>query len=162
MTSTNSLNKGATETTAPRTPRVGNTGALDDATWRQRVEDDNTFLRNQVATISNAMELLLARIPQTMAEQPHMPRRDGAWVSDGQTTFVPPPRDLQNPFMQRPSASPNQPGTHIQAGAHNPGAPFQASSSQQSQPGATDGGIINTNPSFTFGVNADTNPPFNQ
>ena len=92
MTSTNSPTKSASETTAPLQGVVG-AGALDDAAWRKKVDDDNTFLRNQVATISNALELLLARTPQTTAEPPHMPRRDGAWVSDEQNTYVPPPRD---------------------------------------------------------------------
>ena len=94
MTS-NSLNKSATETTGPRTPGARDAGALDDAAWRQKVDDDNTFLRNQVATISNALELLLARTPQTTEEGPF------------------------NRFMRTTGASPNQPGTHFQAGAHN-------------------------------------------
>ena len=76
MTSTNSPNKGASETTAPRTLGAGNAGALDDAAWHQKVDDDNTFLRNQVATISNALELLLTITPQMTAEQLHMPRRE--------------------------------------------------------------------------------------
>ena len=68
-----------------------------------------------------------------------MPRREGAWVSDGHTTFVPPARNLQNPFMQTTGASPNQPGANNQAGAspNQHGATFKATSSQQSQPGAT-------------------------
>ena len=117
---TNNPNKdvSASETTTPRTPGAGNFRALNDVAWRQKVDDDNTFLRNQVATISNALGLLLARTPQTTAEGPF------------------------NPFMQTTGASPNQPGANNQAGAHNPGAPFQASSSQQSQPGATDGGLL--------------------
>ena len=92
MTSTNNPNKSATETTAPQQGAVG-VGALDDAAWRKKVDDDNTFLRNQVATMSNPLEILLGRIPQTTAEPPHMPRRDDAWVSDGQNIYVPPPRE---------------------------------------------------------------------
>ena len=124
---TTSLNRELNTSTSSNPPTPGAEGAemlQVNAAWRQRVEDDNTFLCNQVATISNSMELLLARIPQMTAEQPHMPRRDGAWVSDGRTTFAPPPQDLQNTFMQNTGASPNQPGAHMQAGTYNPGAPF--------------------------------------
>ena len=97
MTS-NSPNKdvSASETTSPRTPGARNAEA--DAVWHRRMEDDNAFLHNQVATIQNAMELLLTRLPQPTVEQPFMPRREGAWIVDGQTTFVPPASNLQNPF----------------------------------------------------------------
>ena len=83
------------ESSNPRTPGAGTTEMIpDSATWRKKVEDDNAFLRNQVATIQNAMELLLTRIPQPTAEQLFMQRRDGAWIVDGQTTFVPPASNL--------------------------------------------------------------------
>ena len=67
MTSENSPNKTAPETTAPQTGAVG-VGAVDDAAWRKKVDNDNTFLRNQVASMSHALEMLLARIPQNPAE----------------------------------------------------------------------------------------------
>ena len=72
MTS-NNPNKGSLETTAPRAPGAGNTGALDDAAWHQKVDDDNAFLRNRVAAMTNAVELLLARTPQTTVEEPFNP-----------------------------------------------------------------------------------------
>ena len=76
MTSTNSPNKSAPETTALQQGAVG-VGALDDAARRKKVDDDNTFLRNQVATMSNALEILLARTPQTTQAIPNCLRTKG-------------------------------------------------------------------------------------
>ena len=39
----------------------------------KRIEDDNTFLRQQMASMQNSMDLLLARLPQQTNETPYMP-----------------------------------------------------------------------------------------
>ena len=82
MTS-NSPNKGVStsETVDPRTLGAeAAEGLQKNAAWRRKMDDNNAFLRNQVRTITNALELLLARTPQTTTEQPYMTRREGAWV----------------------------------------------------------------------------------
>ena len=53
-------------TAYPRT--LGAEAAEENAAWRMKVDEDNAFLHNQVAIITNALELLLARTPQTTAE----------------------------------------------------------------------------------------------
>ena len=81
------------ESSDPMTPGVGATEMkLHGAAWCKKVEDDNAFLRNQVTSIQNSMELLLTRLPQPTTEQLFMPRREGPWIVDGHTTWYLPHR----------------------------------------------------------------------
>ena len=80
------INSSATD---PRTSGAETEIIHDSAAWRKKVEDDNAFLRNQVAAIQSSVDLLLTRLTQPTAEQPFIPRREGPWIVDGNVTFIP-------------------------------------------------------------------------
>ena len=63
--------------------------APNNEPWRKKVEDDNSFLCQQVAAIQSSMDLLLTRFPQPPTEELFMPRREGPWIVDENSTFVP-------------------------------------------------------------------------
>ena len=63
----------ASDSSDSRTPGAGTEVAPDNAAWQKKVEDDNAFLRQQMAETQSSMDLLLTRLPQPMAKESFCP-----------------------------------------------------------------------------------------
>ena len=103
MSSGPSNETAASDSLNPKSPPGFETEvAPTDAAWQKKVEDDNAFLRQQMAAKQSSMDLSLPRMAQQTVEEPYMPRReDGPWIVDGTTTYVPSVSHSQSPYQQR-------------------------------------------------------------